>query len=53
VHNQINIYRVVQELMSNAAKHARASDIFLPCSQAGSLFLMMAKEDGTGLDMGC
>ena len=51
LHNQINIYRVVQELISNAVKHARASNILLQCSQDGSLFLITVEDDGTGFDV--
>lgn len=49
--NQINIYRIVQELISNAVKHSGASNIMVQCSQNGSLFLITIEDDGTGFDI--
>ncbi len=47
---QLNIYRIVQELMSNAVKHARASNIMLQCSQNDHVFFITFEDDGRGFD---
>ncbi|WP_118976349.1 tetratricopeptide repeat-containing sensor histidine kinase [Taibaiella koreensis] len=47
---QIHIYRIVQELLSNAIKHAEARHIILQCSQDGSTFLITQEDDGKGFD---
>ncbi len=48
--NQLNIYRIIQELISNAVKHAKADYIVLQCSQNDSLFLITVEDDGIGFD---
>ncbi|WP_367865067.1 sensor histidine kinase [Pedobacter sp. WC2423] len=47
---QLNIYRIVQELISNAIKHARASNIMLQCSQNDHVFFITFEDDGCGFD---
>jgi len=47
---QLNIYRIVQELISNAVKHAQPSNIMLQCSQNGSMFFITFEDDGRGFD---
>ncbi|WP_343691332.1 ATP-binding protein [Chitinophaga sp.] len=47
---QLNIYRIVQELLSNAIKHAQARNIMLQCSQNGSMFFITFEDDGIGFD---
>ncbi|MBS0030434.1 ATP-binding protein [Chitinophaga sp. 22321] len=47
---QIHIYRIVQELLSNAVKHAQATNIILQCSQDGSLFFITQEDNGKGFD---
>lgn len=47
---QLNIYRIVQELLSNAIKHARAQNIMLQCSQNGTMFFITFEDDGVGFD---
>lgn len=46
---QINIYRIVQELLSNAVKHAAAKNIFVQCAQSGSQFHITVEDDGVGI----
>lgn len=48
--NQTNIYRIIQELISNAVKHAHAGRILVQCSQNGPLFLITIEDNGTGFD---
>ncbi|MCF6402559.1 histidine kinase [Chitinophaga filiformis] len=47
---QINIYRIVQELLANAMRHAEASNIILQCSQDGDTFLITQEDNGKGFD---
>jgi signal transduction histidine kinase len=47
---QLNIYRIVQELLANAIKHAEASSILLQCSQSGKNFLITIEDNGKGFD---
>ncbi|MDR6942922.1 sensor histidine kinase [Mucilaginibacter pocheonensis] len=47
---QLSIYRMVQELFSNAIKHANASNIMLQCSQNDHIFFITFEDDGCGFD---
>lgn len=47
---QLNIYRIVQELLANAIKHAEASSILLQCSQCTDNFLITIEDNGKGFD---
>ncbi|MDF2193246.1 ATP-binding protein [Paraflavitalea sp. CAU 1676] len=47
---QVTIYRIVQELLSNAIRHAHASSILLQCSQNESVFLVTLEDNGKGFD---
>ncbi len=47
---QANIYRIVQELLSNAVRHAKASKIVLQCSQNDEIFLITIEDNGIGFD---
>ncbi|PWG81396.1 sensor histidine kinase [Pararcticibacter amylolyticus] len=47
---QLNIYRIVQELLSNAIRHAQAKNILLQCSQNDSVFFITLEDDGIGFD---
>ncbi|WP_426477616.1 tetratricopeptide repeat-containing sensor histidine kinase [Chryseobacterium sp. CBSDS_008] len=47
---QLNIYRIVQELLANAVKHAEAGSILLQCSQSGENFLITIEDNGKGFD---
>jgi signal transduction histidine kinase len=47
---QANIYRIVQELLSNAVRHAEASKIVLQCSQNNDIFLITVEDNGKGFD---
>jgi signal transduction histidine kinase len=47
---QINIYRIVQEMLANAVKHADATNIILQCSQNGNTFLITQEDNGKGFD---
>ncbi|MCX2481062.1 sensor histidine kinase [Pedobacter sp. MC2016-15] len=47
---QIMIYRIIQEILANAVRHASASSIMLQCSQNGDVFLITAEDDGRGFE---
>lgn len=47
---QIHIYRIIQEMLSNAIKHADATNIILQCNQDGDMFLITLEDDGKGFD---
>ncbi|QEC42284.1 sensor histidine kinase [Pseudobacter ginsenosidimutans] len=48
---QANIYRIVQELLSNAVKHAAASKVIVQCSQNGKIFFITVEDNGRGFEM--
>jgi two-component system NarL family sensor kinase len=47
---QIAIYRIVQEIMANSFRHAKATNIVLQCSQNNSVFFITAEDNGIGFD---
>lgn len=47
---QITIYRIVQELLTNAIRHGQASNIVLQCSQNKNTFFITHEDDGKGFD---
>lgn len=47
---QINIYRIIQEAITNATKHAQAQNLLLQCSQNEDVFFITVEDDGKGFD---
>ncbi len=47
---QLNIYRIIQELVSNAIRHADAARILVQCSQNESVIFITFEDDGAGYD---
>lgn len=47
---QINIFRIVQEVVANAVKHSEAENILLQCSQSNDIFMITIEDDGKGFD---
>lgn len=47
---QLNIYRIVQELLSNAVKHADATNILVQCSQSEEIFYITIEDNGKGIN---
>lgn len=45
---QVNIYRIVQELLANAVKHSNADNILVQCSQNGNEFYITVEDNGKG-----
>jgi len=48
---QVAIYRMVQEALSNAIRHADAQTITVQCSQNGPVFFITVEDDGKGFDL--
>lgn len=47
---QVSIYRIIQELLTNAVRHGRASQIVLQCSQNENRFFITMEDNGRGFD---
>ncbi len=47
---QMMIYRMIQEMLTNAVKHARATGIILQCNQAEDVFFITMEDNGIGFD---
>lgn len=51
ISTQINIYRIVQELINNALKHSKCDEILVSCSQNKNTFLITVEDNGKGFDL--
>lgn len=51
ISSQINIYRIVQELINNALKHSECSEILVSCSQNENIFYISVEDNGTGFNI--
>lgn len=47
---QVTIYRIVQELLANAIRHANPKNILVQCSQNKNRFFITVEDDGKGFD---
>ncbi|MET3875948.1 histidine kinase [Chitinophaga sp. OAE865] len=47
---QVIIYRIAQELLTNAIKHADAKNILLQCNQRSNRFFITVEDDGNGFN---
>lgn len=47
---QLNVYRIIQELISNSIRHSGAAHILMQCSQNGSSIFITFEDDGSGFD---
>jgi two-component system, NarL family, sensor histidine kinase NreB len=45
------LYRIVQEALTNAAKHSRARNIHIQLDRSGGLLRCAIRDDGTGFDV--
>lgn len=48
---QINIYRIVQELINNALKHSECSEILVSCTQNENTFFISVEDNGKGFNI--
>lgn len=46
----IGVYRIVQELLNNAIKHAKATQIIVQCSESDGHLFLTVEDDGRGFD---
>ena len=49
---ETNIFRIVQELVTNSIKYAEANEIFVQLSKFGNTLQVTVEDDGKGFDMG-
>ena len=47
---EINLFRVIQELLQNTVKHANATEVWLQLSQDASTLLLTYRDNGRGFD---
>lgn len=47
-HQEITVYRIIQELVSNALKHARAKNIDIHFTKSEYMFSVIVEDDGVG-----
>jgi signal transduction histidine kinase len=47
---EVNVYRVVQELMHNIMKHANASEVNIQLNKLDNVLTVMVEDDGVGFD---
>ncbi|WET01021.1 ATP-binding protein [Flavobacterium sp. YJ01] len=50
-HFKIMIYRIIQELLNNALKYAKASQILISCSQNKDVFYITVEDNGIGFNV--
>lgn len=50
-HQEITIYRVVQEVVSNALKHANPNEIEIHLTKSKHQIMLIIEDDGTGFDV--
>ena len=48
--NQLVIYRIVQELLTNVIKHSKASSVLVQCSQNLNTFYLTVEDNGKGFN---
>ncbi|MDR6781828.1 two-component system NarL family sensor kinase [Pedobacter africanus] len=48
---QLNVYRIVQELLNNAIRHSGASHIIIQCSQNQETFFITVEDNGKGFEV--
>ena len=49
----IMVFRVIQEIVSNALKHSSASQIVITCSGRDQQFTLEIRDNGKGFDLHC
>ncbi|WP_423736359.1 sensor histidine kinase [Chitinophaga caseinilytica] len=47
---QVTLYRIMQELVNNAVKHAAAKEILVQLQQRGNRIFLVVEDDGKGFD---
>jgi len=49
--SEIMIYRIIQELLNNALKYAKATQVLVSCSQNKDVFFITVEDNGVGFDV--
>ena len=49
-HKEVNIYRIIQEILHNTIKHAQASLLIIKIVTEGDRLLLMTADNGKGFD---
>ena len=49
---QVTIFRIVQELLANAVRHAAATSVLVQCSQNENTFYITVEDNGKGFNTG-
>lgn len=47
--NELNVYRIIQELINNTLKHAMASNLSITISNTGKVLKIVYEDDGIGM----
>ncbi|MDH7446205.1 sensor histidine kinase [Aquimarina sp. 2201CG14-23] len=47
---ELNLYRIIQELITNTLKHAEASNIYIEMKNHDNILILVYEDDGKGLD---
>ena len=47
---QVMVYRIIQELVHNAVKHAQATKIMVQCTQTDNVLFITVEDNGVGFD---
>lgn len=50
-HFKMMIFRIIQELLNNALKYSKASQILVSCSQNKDVFFITVEDNGVGFDV--
>lgn len=48
---QVNIYRIIQELLTNAIRHGHATKVLIQCLQNEKQFLITVEDNGQGFEI--
>ncbi|HRG57778.1 MAG TPA: sensor histidine kinase [Bacteroidia bacterium] len=48
---EINLYRIIQELLTNILKHAEATEVHIQLTKENEFITMMLEDNGKGLDI--
>ena len=49
--NNINLYRIIQESLTNVSKHARASEVFIRITRSDSTLRLGIQDNGVGVEV--
>ena len=50
-HFKVTIFRIIQELLNNALKYAKASEILVSCSQNKDVYYITVEDNGVGFNV--